>query len=87
MGGVASGRDALELLAAGASAVALGTVLFTDPDAPVRVRRELAALLSAHGFANPEAAVSHAHAERPGLDREARPAPEKRLHFAPNARV
>jgi dihydroorotate dehydrogenase (NAD+) catalytic subunit len=41
MGGIASGRDALELLAAGASAVALGTVLFTDPAAPARIRREL----------------------------------------------
>jgi dihydroorotate dehydrogenase (NAD+) catalytic subunit len=41
MGGVASGRDALELAAAGASAVALGTILFSDPAAPGRVRREL----------------------------------------------
>ena len=38
MGGVRSGRDALELIAAGASAVALGTILFADPDAPARVR-------------------------------------------------
>jgi dihydroorotate dehydrogenase (NAD+) catalytic subunit len=43
MGGVFSGRDALELLAAGASAVALGTVLFADPGAPARIREELAA--------------------------------------------
>ena len=35
MGGVQSGLDALELIAAGASAVALGTILFSDPDAPV----------------------------------------------------
>ena len=35
------GCDALELVAAGASAVALGTVLFADPDAPARVRAEL----------------------------------------------
>ena len=41
MGGVASGRDALELVAAGASAVALGTILFSDPFAPARVRAEL----------------------------------------------
>lgn len=41
MGGVASGRDALELVAVGASAVALGTVLFADPGAPDRIRREL----------------------------------------------
>lgn len=40
MGGVRTGRDALELLACGASAVALGTVLFGDTEAPTRVRRE-----------------------------------------------
>ena len=34
MGGVMNGRDALELLACGACDVALGTVLFSDPDAP-----------------------------------------------------
>jgi dihydroorotate dehydrogenase (NAD+) catalytic subunit len=42
MGGVQNGRDALELIACGASDVALGTVLFSDPFAPERVRRELA---------------------------------------------
>jgi dihydroorotate dehydrogenase (NAD+) catalytic subunit len=50
MGGVRSGRDALELIAAGASAVALGTVLFADPDTPARVRAELDVELSARGF-------------------------------------
>ena len=40
MGGVMTGRDALELVAAGAQDVALGTVLFRDPDAPgPRARR------------------------------------------------
>jgi dihydroorotate dehydrogenase (NAD+) catalytic subunit len=41
MGGVSTGRDVLELVACGASHVALGTVLFADPDAPSRVRAEL----------------------------------------------
>ena len=41
MGGVQTGRDALELIACGATHVALGTVLFADPDAPKRVRDEL----------------------------------------------
>ena len=41
MGGVQSGRDALELVACGATDVALGTVLFSDPDAPARIRGEL----------------------------------------------
>ncbi len=42
MGGISTGRDALEFLAAGAASIALGTILFSDPDAPGRVRRELA---------------------------------------------
>ena len=62
MGGVSTGRDALELLAAGASAVALGTILFGDPDAPARVRRELDAELSARGLASAVDAVGLAHA-------------------------
>ena len=49
MGGVASGRHALELVAAGATAVALGTVLFSDPGAPSRIRAELEAELGSHG--------------------------------------
>ena len=52
MGGVASGRDALELVAAGATAVALGTVLFADPLAPARVRAELAVELESRGHAS-----------------------------------
>ena len=62
MGGVWSGRDALELIAAGASAVALGTVLFTDPDAPRRVREELAAELAMLGYGSVEEARGAAHA-------------------------
>jgi dihydroorotate dehydrogenase (NAD+) catalytic subunit len=61
MGGIATGRDALEFLAAGARAVALGTVLFADPDAPSRVRTELATELERHGLARIEDAVGLAH--------------------------
>ena len=50
MGGVESGRHALELVACGATHVALGTVLFGDPDAPARIRAELERELAAHGF-------------------------------------
>ena len=46
MGGVQNGRDALEFVACGATNVALGTVLFADPDAPARVRAELAEALA-----------------------------------------
>ena len=47
MGGIETGRDALEFLACGARDVALGTVLFADPGAPARVRAELAACAEA----------------------------------------
>jgi dihydroorotate dehydrogenase (NAD+) catalytic subunit len=63
MGGVWNGRDALELIAAGASSVALGTVLFTDPDAPRRIRGELHAFAEALGLAEPWEAQGIAHAE------------------------
>jgi dihydroorotate dehydrogenase (NAD+) catalytic subunit len=50
MGGVRSGRDVLELIACGATHVALGTVLFADPEAPTRVRAELEAAVTRAGF-------------------------------------
>jgi dihydroorotate dehydrogenase (NAD+) catalytic subunit len=54
MGGIESGRDALEFAACGARDVALGTVLFADPGAPARVRAELAAACTEAGVAIPE---------------------------------
>jgi dihydroorotate dehydrogenase (NAD+) catalytic subunit len=41
VGGVGSGRDALELLQAGADAVQVGTATFRDPRAPWKVLRQL----------------------------------------------
>jgi dihydroorotate dehydrogenase (NAD+) catalytic subunit len=41
LGGIATGTDAAEFLIAGASAVQVGTANFWDPQAPVRVAREL----------------------------------------------
>jgi dihydroorotate dehydrogenase (NAD+) catalytic subunit len=49
MGGVCTGDDALDLVAVGASAVALGTVLFTDPFAPGRIRSEIESIWTASG--------------------------------------
>ena len=43
MGGVCSSADVLDFVAAGASAVALGTILFADPWAPGRIRADLRA--------------------------------------------
>lgn len=65
MGGVETGRHALDLIAAGASACALGTVLFADPEAPERVRQELAEEASARGFETPLAAYATAHGGPP----------------------
>jgi dihydroorotate dehydrogenase (NAD+) catalytic subunit len=85
MGGVMTGRDALELLAAGANDVALGTVLFRDPAAPGRIRSELEAELSAHGFANADNAVGAGHAQDPStLDPKSRLGAEKHLHTGLN---
>jgi dihydroorotate dehydrogenase (NAD+) catalytic subunit len=61
MGGVRSGLDALELIAAGASAVGLGTVLFSDPGAPGRIRSELVAETAARNLADPLEARGLAH--------------------------
>ena len=61
VGGVRSGDDALQLVAAGASAIQVGTAIFNDPQAPVRVNRELAAALQDKGFARFSDAVGVAH--------------------------
>ena len=59
MGGVTAGQDVLDLVACGARDVALGTVLFSDPDAPARVRAEVAEadLDAAFGTAHETSAV------------------------------
>jgi dihydroorotate dehydrogenase (NAD+) catalytic subunit len=61
VGGIRTGADALEFLAAGATAVQVGTVIFNDPSAPIRVVRELRAELAARGFAKVSDAVGFAH--------------------------
>ena len=55
MGGVAKGEDAAQLMLAGATAVAVGTSLFADPYAAIRVRDGLEAIAARKGLAN----VSH----------------------------
>jgi dihydroorotate dehydrogenase (NAD+) catalytic subunit len=61
VGGVRTGRDALELVAAGASAIQVGTATFNDPKAPVRVLHELEELLAQKGFDRFTQAVGAAH--------------------------
>jgi len=50
MGGVSGSGDAAQLMLAGASAVAVGTALFADPYAPLKVRDGLAALAADQGL-------------------------------------
>ncbi len=50
MGGVAKGGDAAQLMLAGASAVAVGTALFADPLAPIRVREGLCEIARKRGL-------------------------------------
>ena len=61
VGGVVTGDDALQLVAAGASAIQVGTATFNDPSAPIRVNCELAAALQDKGFARFRDAVGVAH--------------------------
>ncbi|HWH27635.1 MAG TPA: dihydroorotate dehydrogenase [Mycobacteriales bacterium] len=61
MGGVRTGLDALELVLAGASAVSVGTAVFGDPRAPVRVLAELREALRQRGFERFADAVGYAH--------------------------
>jgi dihydroorotate dehydrogenase (NAD+) catalytic subunit len=68
MGGVTSGQDALELIACGARHVALGTILFSDPDAPQRVRDELTHAAEAFGVAQPGDVYARAHDGKKGLE-------------------
>ena len=68
MGGVASGRDALELILAGAKGVSVGTASFGDPAAIITIQNELKDLLKARGFTSVAQAVGYAH--RPSEDIE-----------------
>lgn len=63
MGGVASGRDALELILAGASGVSVGTASFGNPNAIIQIQNELHELLAARGFATLQQAIGFAHRE------------------------
>lgn len=61
MGGISTGLDALQFLLAGADAVSVGTAIFNDPSAPLRINQELKAALAERGFGSAADAVSYAH--------------------------
>ena len=68
MGGVSSGKDALELILAGAKGVSVGTASFGDPAAIISIQNELKELLKVRGFTSVAQAVGYAH--RPMEDSE-----------------
>ncbi len=74
MGGIRTGLDALQFILAGAGAVSVGTAVFGDPNAPVRVLRELQKALGERGFDRLSDAIGYAHL--PGTNR--RPAERTR---------
>lgn len=52
LGGIACGRDALEFMVAGATAVQVGTATFWDPQAPLRIVGEIERYCRQHGIEN-----------------------------------
>jgi len=64
MGGVVTGRDALELMLAGASMVSVGTAIFHDPSASARILRELDDELARRGIERLSQVISLAHEMR-----------------------
>ena len=50
MGGISTWEDAVEMLIAGATALQIGTVLFSDPYAPVKITEGLNAFLDKNGI-------------------------------------
>ena len=49
LGGISSWQDAVEMLLAGASALQIGTVLFTDPYAPLKITAGLSEFMDKNG--------------------------------------
>ncbi|HXK76053.1 MAG TPA: dihydroorotate dehydrogenase [Bacteroidaceae bacterium] len=52
LGGIMNGRDAIEFMLAGASAIELGTANFIDPTVCVRVADEIEDYMKRHGFSD-----------------------------------
>ena len=61
MGGIRTGLDALEFLLAGASAVSVGTAVFGDPTAPMRIIDELRVALAERRITDLSDVIGRAH--------------------------
>ena len=64
VGGISTGEDAAELIAAGADAVQVGTATFADPRAPARVLEELARWCASNGVSSIGQLKGRAHDRR-----------------------
>ncbi len=60
VGGISTGRDALAMILAGASAIQVGTATFSDPKAPMRILGELSELCERLGIARLSDVVGYA---------------------------
>jgi len=63
MGGIRNGIDAIEFFAAGANAISVGTTVFNDPEACVRIHDETAEILQEKGIRSLSEIISAAHRE------------------------
>ena len=61
MDGVSSGRDAFELILAGASGVSVGTASFGNPHALIDIQNQLREILISKGFPSLHSAIGYAH--------------------------
>lgn len=66
MGGVAHGKDALEMIFAGANAVSVGTATFGNPRACIDIHDQLRNLLIERNFSSLSEAVGYAHRPQEG---------------------
>ena len=63
MGGIRNGRDAIEFFAAGANAISVGTTVFNDPEACVRIHDEVAEILQEKSIKSLSEIINAAHRE------------------------
>ena len=67
IGGVATARDAVELMLAGAWAVQVGTANFADPEATIKIAEGVAEFLTRKGLGSPKDLVGKGRPrQRPG---------------------
>jgi len=67
MGGIETGRDALEFMMAGATAVSIGTANFRDPLVPIKVAESILAECQRHSFSSVRSLVGLANPSFAGV--------------------